>query len=117
MNMPERCKAKGIVIMLLTAGLTCTGQLSWKLAAANSSLLFVLLGFCLYGCGSLLMIVALRYGELSVLHPMLSAGYVLSLILGALVLHEHISLIQVLGVAVIVLGLIFISAPEGSKRG
>ena len=116
-NMLKKHKAKGIAIMLSSAVLTCTGQLSWKLASANSSLLFVLLGFCLYGGGALLMILALRYGELSVLHPMLSAGYVLSLILGALVLHEHISLLQILGVAAIILGLVFINVPKGSKRG
>ena len=115
--MAERHKVKGTVIMLTSAMLTCTGQLCWKLASTNSSLLFVLFGFCLYGCGALLMIIALRYGELSVLHPMLSAGYVLSLFLGAFVLHEQISLLQVAGVAAIILGLVFISVPEGSKRG
>lgn len=61
------------------------------------------------------MIVALRFGELSLLHPMLSAGYVLSLLLGASVLHEHVSFLQVIGVAIIIVGLVFISSPERRK--
>lgn len=63
------------------------------------------------------MIMVLRYRELSVLYLLFSVDYVLSRILEALVLREHISLLQVFGVAVIILGLAFISMPEESKRG
>lgn len=106
---------KGIIIMLSASLLTCLGQLSWKLAAERG-LLLVAGGFLLYGCGALLMIVALRFGELSVLHPMLSAGYVLSLLLGALVLHEKVTAMKIAGVAVIILGLILISSSGKGKK-
>ena len=104
--------SNGIVIMLCSSLLTCTGQLCWKLSAGQNTLLFLLAGFGLYGCGALLMIIALRYGDLSKLHPMLSAGYILSVVLGAAVLGEPVTGRKVLGIAVIIAGLILINLPE-----
>ncbi len=103
---------KGIALMLVSAALASTGQLLWKLSAADNSLFLVLLGLVLYGAGAFLMIIALKYGELSVLHPMMSAGYVLSLILGAAVLGEPVTARKILGVAVIIAGLVFLSSSE-----
>lgn len=108
----KQTQTKGILLILLAALLTCLGQLTWKLAAEGDSLVLLLPGFALYGCGALLMIVAMRYGELSVLHPMMSAGYVLSVALGALVLQEAVTPQKVLGIGIIILGLIFLSRPE-----
>ena len=106
---------KGIAIMLCSSLLTCTGQLCWKLSAGQHTMLFLLAGFGLYGCGALLMIIALRYGDLSKLHPLLSAGYILSVVLGAAVLNEPITVSKVVGVAIIIAGLILINLPERAR--
>ncbi|WP_294854980.1 multidrug efflux SMR transporter [uncultured Oscillibacter sp.] len=106
---------KGILIMLLSSLLTCTGQLCWKLSGSRSAVTFILIGFILYGCGAALMIIALRYGDLSTLHPMLGVGYVLAIALGAVVLNEPISPRKLLGIATIIFGLVLISMPERSK--
>ena len=103
---------KGIVLMILSAAFACTGQLLWKLAARSDSIFLVAAGLALYGFGALLMILALRYGELSILHPMMSVGYVLSLVLGVAVLDEHITVLRMAGVAIIILGLVFLSSSE-----
>ena len=105
----------GIALMLASALLTCTGQLCWKLSANRDSLPFLLAGFGLYGCGALLMMAAMRFGELSVLHPMLSAGYALSILLGALVLGEEVGVNKLLGIAVITIGLVCLSTAKGAK--
>lgn len=110
--MKKQSLKKGVMLMLTSSTLTCIGQLCWKLSGSQRPLLFVLLGFFLYGCGALLMIGALRFGELSVLHPMLSVGYALSVVLGGVVLGEEITAPKVTGIAVIILGLILLSAPE-----
>lgn len=107
---------KGIILILLSAVLACTGQLLWKLSAGNNSIILVTAGLALYGLGALLMILALRYGELSVLHPMMSVGYILSLILGALVLKENISILKIIGVVVIIVGLIFLSSSKTEEK-
>ena len=106
----------GIALMLASALLTCLGQLCWKLSANQDSLPFLLAGFGLYGCGALLMMAAMRFGELSVLHPMLSAGYALSIVLGALVLGEGISANKLLGIAVITAGLVCLSTSKGAGK-
>ena len=72
-------------------------------------------GFALYAVGALLMIIALRYGELSVLHPILGAGYVLSLFIGSAVFRESLSASKVLGVMVIIAGLVLIVRGEVKK--
>lgn len=100
---------KGIAIMLFSSLLTCTGQLCWKLSAQENTLLFILIGFVLYGMGAVCMILALKFGELSVLHPMLGLGYVLSILLGNVVLHESFEIKKLIGIAVILFGLICLS--------
>ena len=106
---------RGVALMLSSSLATCLGQLCWKLSA-DGTLLYLLVGFALYGAGALLMILALRCGELSVLHPMLGAGYVLSLLLGSVVLHEPLEVHKLLGVAVIVAGLVLIARSGEGKR-
>ena len=107
----------GIALMLTSALLTCTGQLCWKLSALREPpLLFLLAGFGLYGLGALLMMAAMRFGELSVLHPMLGAGYVLSVLLGALVLEEAVTPNKLLGIAAIVAGLVCLSGAKEGER-
>lgn len=103
---------KGIALMLSSALFSCTGQLCWKLATGEKPLFFLFCGFALYACGALLMIVALRFGDLSALHPLLGVGYVLSLLLGSAVLGEQIRPLKLLGIACIVLGLLFLARSE-----
>lgn len=115
MRSEKRRLPVGIALMLVSALLTCCGQLCWKLSARGGSPMFLLAGFGLYGCGALLMMAALRFGELSVLHPMLSAGYALSVVLGALVLEEEITGSKLLGIAVITAGLVCLSTSKGQR--
>ena len=103
---------KGIAFSSL---MTCTGQLCWKLSA-DYSILFLPAGFGMYGLGALLMIVALRYGDLSKLHPLLSAGYILSVALGAAILDEPVTVHKVVGIMGIITGLILINLPEREKE-
>ena len=76
---------KGILLMLISSICVCVGQLLWKISA-EKGFPIMLAGFCFYGLGALIMIIAYKYGKLSVLQPMLSLNYVLSIILAAIVL-------------------------------
>lgn len=97
--------------MLISSICVCIGQLLWKLSA-EQGILVLLLGFCLYGVGAVIMILAYRYGKLSVLQPMLSLNYVLSILLAAVVLKEEITLLKCAGVLVIILGVVFIAGGD-----
>lgn len=109
----------GIILMVISSVITSVGQMMWKLSASNNDLWMYILGFGLYGMGALLMIIAFKFGELSVLHPMMSIGYIISIILGASVLHESVSWHKLIGIGLIIVGMIFLgrsgSIEEESK--
>ena len=102
---------KGILLMLVSSICVCVGQLLWKLSATQG-LIFMIAGFAFYGAGALIMIIAYKFGKLSVLQPMLSLNYVLSILLAALVLHEAITLYKVIGVIIITCGVIMIAGGD-----
>ena len=102
---------KGIALILVSALMACVGQLFWKLSA-EYGVFILLVGFFCYGVGALFMLVAYRYGELSVLQPMLSMNYVLAAILGFFVLQEPITINKILGILIIVVGVICIGGSD-----
>lgn len=102
---------KGILLMLISSICVCVGQLLWKLSV-NQGVIVMLLGFGFYGVGALVMIIAYKFGKLSVLQPMLSLNYVLSIILATVVLKEEINLIKCLGVLIIIAGVILIAGGD-----
>lgn len=108
---------RGIALIITSAIMTCSGQLCWKLGAvyAEYTIGFYLLGFLLYGMGALLMVIAFRFGEMSVLHPMLSVGFVGSLFLGNLFLNENITIRKIEGILLILVGIWFLSR-QGNER-
>lgn len=104
----------GILLILLSALFTSSGQLMWKLGTVH--IFLILIGFVLYGIGALLMIGAFRFGEISVLHPMLSVSYILSLVLGAIVLKETITIHKIIGIVLIIIGMIFLGLSTIKRR-
>ena len=101
----------GITFMIVSSICVCIGQLFWKLSTLGSTM-YLLLGFLLYGIGAVIMIVAYKFGSLSVLQPMLSLNYVITIILGKLVLGEIISVYKLLGVTIIIISVILIGGGE-----
>lgn len=102
---------KGMVLMLFAAVFACVGQLLWKISTTDG-MIYMLLGFIMYGFGALLMLIAYRFGSVSVLQPMLSTNYALSAILGMLVLQEKLSVTKVIGIIIISTGVILIGGGD-----
>ena len=102
---------KGIFLMILSSICACIGQLFFKMAVLRAGF-FIVFGFAFYGLGALLMIIAYRYGKLSVLQPVLSINYILSLILGSAVFNEKITLEKCIGVIVVVTGVVLIAGGD-----
>lgn len=69
--------------------------------AVNPRLVF---GYSLYGISTVLLIIALRHGELSLLYPIIALTYVWVAILSVLIFHETMSPLRIAGVGVIVAG-------------
>jgi uncharacterized membrane protein len=105
---------KGIGLMVLSACLVTVGQFLWKISDGN--LLYILAGLMVYGLGAVVMLLAFRCGELSVLHPVLSVSYIFSLIIGAVYLNEPVSLTKITGILVIFIGLVFLGLSSKVKK-
>lgn len=100
---------KGILLMFVSATALCIGQLIWK-KMDGIQILPLLLGFVIYGVGALVMIMAFKYGELSVLQPMNSMSYVISTILAYFVLNEKISRMRLAGIIIIIIGVVVLAS-------
>ena len=61
-------------------------------------------GYVLYGMSTVLLVLALRDGELSVLYPVIALSYVWVTILSVVIFQESINLFKCLGIATIVAG-------------
>ncbi|MEO7650386.1 MAG: EamA family transporter [Bryobacteraceae bacterium] len=71
-------------------------------------------GVSLYGCFTILLIFALRDGELSILYPVIALNYVWVTILSLIFFDERMNPFKALGVATIVLGVVILG--KGGKR-
>jgi multidrug transporter EmrE-like cation transporter len=61
-------------------------------------------GYFLYGVNTLLMVLALRKGELSMLYPIIALTYVWVTLLSYTLLHEPPNLFKNCGISLIVIG-------------
>jgi len=97
----------GIFLMVISSLFVCFGQLFWKISHTDGHL-YLIAGFALYSAGALFMIIAYKFGSLSVLQPILSLNYVLAIFIANFFLNEAITFNKIFGVFVITFGVIMI---------
>ncbi|WP_086313378.1 hypothetical protein A5821_000855 [Enterococcus sp. 7F3_DIV0205] len=108
----------GVILILIAAALSSLGQLAWKFGADGTGSYAIVLyavGFLAAGAGMFFMMAAFRYGEVSILQPMMSLGFALSIVLGALFLNESITWYKLLGTGFIIAGSILLGI-EGNEE-
>jgi uncharacterized membrane protein len=105
--MDKSNKKIGIILIILSSLVTSIGQGVWKIANGQN-IFYLLLGMILYIIGAILMIIALKFGRLSNLHPLLSVGYVFSIFIGYFFIGEKISVHMIIGIAMIIFGVLLI---------
>ena len=71
-------------------------------------------GYCLYGLSTLLLVVALKDGELSLLYPVIALTYVWVTMLSFLIFHDDINPWKLAGIVLIVAGVAVLG--KGGKR-
>lgn len=113
--------------IFLVAGctiLTSLGQLLFKLGMNRfaSSVVGVLTNFHLlggllfYGFGALGLIVAFKYGEMSVLYPVVSLSFIWVALLSFFFLNEQIRTFEVVGLFMILVGVTMIGKGSREKK-
>jgi drug/metabolite transporter (DMT)-like permease len=103
-----------VFLILIFTFLAATAQVMWKygtIRLGEHPTLQVLItdvpliaGLAVYGLGAILMIIALKHGELSVLYPLISLSYVWVAILSVLLFHESMPAAKIAGICVIMAG-------------
>ena len=78
----------------------------------------LMLGYGLHACNALLLILALREGELSMLYPIIALTYVWVNVLSIYFFHEAMNLIKASGIALIIGGVALLgrASSSGSSR-
>ena len=76
----------------------------------------LLAGYCLYGINVVLLMVALRDGELSMLYPIIALGFVWATMLSIYFLHEPLTMWKIGGIILIVGGVTVMGKANSSRR-
>jgi len=71
-------------------------------------------GYALYGVSTVLLILALRRGELSMLYPVIALTFVWVTVLSVVVFHESMNALKLAGITTIVIGVGVLG--RGGKR-
>lgn len=96
-----------IILMIICAACISIGQLIWKLSPGYN-LFYLVGGFLVYCLGAILMIIAYRNGELSILQPINSLNLVFAAIFAVSILKEELPVINIIGIILIISGVIVI---------
>jgi len=116
--------AIAIVLAIITTFTTAIGQLLMKMGVDKAELSFASLignipllgGLLAYIIGGVIMIYALKYGDLSIVYPFFSLSFIWVALLSALVLKENIPWLQGLGIMFIIAGVSFTGRGGSSKN-
>lgn len=101
----------GIILILISSIFTTIGQYFWKISNIHI-LMYIFIGFVFYGIGAVSMIIAFRFGSFSVLHPMMSVGYIFTILVGFYFLNEAISTAKIIGLILIMTGIVLIGVGD-----
>ena len=121
-----------VVLIVCTTIFTTLAQYFFKIGAENlvfevsiggiKALIFssqiltlwpIVAGFASYGIGAVLMILAFKGGEVTVIYPIVATSYVWVVLMSSLVFGEPLNTLKVLGSLVLVLGIFFVA--RGSR--
>ena len=105
---------RGIILMIFSALLVSFGQMFWKMFHTDG-LWALIIGLVLYAGGALIMILAYRFGKLSVLQPMLCLSYVFAIFIAVFILGEQLTTMKLAGIAVVIFGVVMIAGGDNDN--
>lgn len=111
-------KLWAIGLLFLCTILTSSAQIFFKFGAAKLPLLFfnwpLIIGFGLYAIGAVILVIALKGGEVSVLFPIVATSYIWVSLLSTYFFNEQLNMYKGIGIILIVMGISIIG--WGSKK-
>ncbi|MFH1052923.1 MAG: EamA family transporter [Candidatus Woesearchaeota archaeon] len=111
-------KIWAIGVMLLCNIFISASQLLWKAGSENLSLKItdlisnipLMIGIVLFGIAGILMILALKGGDASVIYPLISINYVIVAFFSNYFFNEPLTMYKMIGISIIIVGVIFITS-------
>ena len=108
-------KLIAILLVVTSTLIGSFGSLLFKRSSSKTRFSFGLLkdkvflfGFSLYALSSVFYIFALKFGDLSLVYPLVSLAYIWIIILSKILLDEKINKYKIAGTSFIILGVILI---------
>lgn len=120
---PAAVRRRSIALVCCCTILGAAAQIFMKWGAnhlANPGLIGMatnmplMVGYTLYGFSTVLLVLALKDGELSLLYPVIALTYVWVTALSFLIFHDHVNAFKVAGIVIIVAGVVVLS--RGDKK-
>jgi len=109
---------KGLVNLPPSPGGDTAGLEPWiTFVAGIATNVPLMAGLSCYGMSTGLLVLALRYGELSVLYPIIALTYVWVSILSVVLLGETMNAFKIVGLAVIVIGVTVLGRTSPKAEG
>jgi len=111
-------KSFAIVLMVLCTLFTSIAQIFYKFGAMKLPAIFtnynLFIGLFLYAVGAVIFVTALKFGEVTVLYPIIATSYIWVSILSWLIFSDMINAYKLVGIASIFIGITTIAV--GSKK-
>ncbi|MGV8150725.1 MAG: EamA family transporter [Candidatus Woesearchaeota archaeon] len=114
---------KAILLVITCTLFTSIGQILMKMGAAKTGSFFdvitnvpLILGFLSYGIGAVLLIISLKYGELSLVYPFIALSFIWVSILSIYLFNEHVSVWNWLGLTAILIGVSLIGYGSSKNK-
>jgi len=116
-----KTKKEAILLVLICTILTATGQLFLKIGSRTLALNVIkllsnsalIIGVILYITGAVILVTALKHGELSVLYPIIATSFIWVSFLSIIFLNEIMNLWRWAGVIAIIIGISLIGRGAG----
>ena len=119
-----KTRLRSIVLMIICTIFTSTAQILYKIGANKLTFDFIsiitnwplILGITLYGLGAILVVIALRGGEVTVLYPIITTSYVWVTLASGYFFGEIVNKFRWLGITLIIIGIIMMTFGEKDKE-
>lgn len=110
-----------LVLVIIGTLLMSIAQLFYKIGVGQQYVLkmyfLILVGLAFYGVSAVILIMALRKGNLSSIYPSIAVSYIWVSLLSFLFLNEVISSLKAFGISMIVLGIWCIGTQYQNREG
>jgi multidrug transporter EmrE-like cation transporter len=119
-NVDYKNNKLAIILVIICTIFTSVGQILMKLGTAKTGSILeiitnvpLILGFVSYGIGAVLLIISLKYGELSLVYPFIALSFIWVSIASIYLFNEHVSIFNWLGLTAILIGVSMIGYGSG----